>query len=178
MPKIVLLPFLFAAASLIAGLYGVLHNQISYTVSHEYFSLFKFNQFAIEDQFRNRIGASVVGFYASWWMGALMGIPVSLAALFASTPRRCATLFLGSTVIVVIIALTIGLGGLVFSPFMTPSSGFTSAAEKAGVIDPSAFFRAGTMHDFSYLGSIVGMVIAIGWIIMKIKQADKKTEIA
>ena len=43
MLKASLTPLLLAIACLLAGLYGVLHNQISYTVSYEYFTEFKNN---------------------------------------------------------------------------------------------------------------------------------------
>ena len=36
-------------AVLVAGLYGIAHNQISYTVAPEYFTKFKFRQFGLVD---------------------------------------------------------------------------------------------------------------------------------
>ncbi len=66
MSKAALFPVLLVAGCLICGLYGMLHNQISYTVAPEYFHAFKFDQFAIPNGLRNRIGASIVGWQASW----------------------------------------------------------------------------------------------------------------
>ena len=58
-------------AVFIASLYGVAHNQISYTVAPEYFTKFKFRQFGFVDTpLPERVRASMVGFLASWWMGA------------------------------------------------------------------------------------------------------------
>ena len=42
MSKLAWIPVLFLVACLFAGIYGALHNQISYTVSPEYFTQFKF----------------------------------------------------------------------------------------------------------------------------------------
>lgn len=62
---------------LAAGVFGALHNQISYTVSSEYFTRFKFVQFGLVDSdLPARVRASIVGVLASWWMG----IPVGLIA--------------------------------------------------------------------------------------------------
>ena len=61
MAKLALFPVLLAAACIVAGVYGALHNQISYSVSPEYFFAFKFHQFGIPEHLQNRIGASIVG---------------------------------------------------------------------------------------------------------------------
>ena len=47
MKKLVTIPILFVLACLFAGIYGALHNQISYSVAPEYFTQFKFIQFQI-----------------------------------------------------------------------------------------------------------------------------------
>ena len=66
MLKFALFPLLLGAACVIAGLYGALHNQISYTVSPEYFHLHKFKQFEIPVALHGRIGAA-------WSVGMLRG---------------------------------------------------------------------------------------------------------
>ena len=71
MTKLAFVPVLLMVGCLFAGLYGIIHNQISYTVSPEYFHAFKFQQFNIPPSLQNRIGASIVGWGASWWMGLL-----------------------------------------------------------------------------------------------------------
>ena len=53
---------LIVLAVLAAGLYGVVHNQISYTVSPEYFTKFKFRRFGLVDTpLAGRVRASMVG---------------------------------------------------------------------------------------------------------------------
>jgi hypothetical protein len=47
MKKRVTIPILFVLACLFAGIYGALHNQISYSVAPEYFTQFKFIKFQI-----------------------------------------------------------------------------------------------------------------------------------
>ena len=80
--KIILLFIFPFIAQPIAGGYGALHNQISYTVSSEYFTRFKFNQFNLQDNsLNNRIKAAMVGYRASAWMGFYIGIFVGLSGL-------------------------------------------------------------------------------------------------
>jgi hypothetical protein len=57
------------AAVLTAGAYGALHDQISYTVSPEYVTRFKFVQFGLQDpSIPERVRAAAVGWAATWWM--------------------------------------------------------------------------------------------------------------
>jgi hypothetical protein len=58
--KVLLLPVLYALALVVAGCYGALHNQISYTVAPTYFHGHKFVQFGIPPEYHNRIGAALV----------------------------------------------------------------------------------------------------------------------
>jgi hypothetical protein len=53
--------------ALVAGLYGVLHDQVTYTISEEYFTRFKFYQFAYaEPESRSpRVFAGIIGFLAT-----------------------------------------------------------------------------------------------------------------
>ena len=64
--KLLLFPVLLAVACVIAGLYGALHNQISYTVSPEYFHANKFHQFAIPANLHDRLAPPS-------WAGMLPG---------------------------------------------------------------------------------------------------------
>ena len=63
-----------------AGIFGMLHDQISYTVSNEYYTKFKFIQFDLLDlQLPDRVRAAMVGFLASWWMGVPLGVLTGVA---------------------------------------------------------------------------------------------------
>ena len=88
MKKLAVYFLIVLLAVLAAGLYGVLHNQISYTISPECFTKFKFWQFHLNDStLPERIRASLVGFLAAWWMGIPMGL-VSGAAGFMHRGHR------------------------------------------------------------------------------------------
>jgi len=111
--KLTLFPILLFAGCLIAGLYGALHNQISYTVSPEYFTAFKFHQFSIPEDLRGRIGAAIVGWRASWWMGLFIGVPVLIVGLilpgWKTYVSRCFLAF----AVVAVTALVVGLVALI-----------------------------------------------------------------
>src|SRR5690242_10176342 len=56
--------------AIVAGVYGMLHDQITYTISPEYFTKLKFDQFAYaEFGFSERVFVAEIGFLATWWVG-------------------------------------------------------------------------------------------------------------
>jgi hypothetical protein len=81
MVKLALFPVLPVVACLVAGLYCALHNQISYTISADYFHGVTVHQFDIPATMHGRSGAALVGWYASWWIGLLIGVPVLIVGL-------------------------------------------------------------------------------------------------
>jgi hypothetical protein len=155
---VALFPVLLVAGCLVAGTYGALHDQISYTVSPDYFHAFKFDQFGIPDGLRGRVGAAVVGWQASWWMGLVIGVPVLLVGLVLPNWRAYATRCLVAFAVVAGTALAVGLGALAWASFTITESSLPGYWYPEGVADKVAFARAGTMHNFSYLGGFIGIV--------------------
>ena len=156
--KIYVFPVLLIAACLTAGVYGAVHNQISYTVSPEYFHVFKFKQFDIAPEYRNRFGAAMVGWYASWWMGFLIGVPVLLVGLIMPGVRLYWNRSLQSFVVVAVTALLVGLGALEYASMTVTEEMLSDYWIPDRVTDGLAFTRAGTMHNFSYTGGFIGIV--------------------
>jgi len=159
--KILWLPLLLAFACVVAGLYGIVHNQLSYTVSPAYFHEFKFNQFRVDPAYHNRLGAGIVGFMASWWMGILIGLPIYIAALFIKGRRQFVYTYACSALLVVVTTLCCGIAALAISVFTIGPDSLPDWMSGRDVSSPVAFARAGTMHNFSYLGGGVGLVIGL-----------------
>ncbi len=171
LPKLVQLPLYLALACLAAGLFGMIHNQVSYTLGPEYFHKYKFIQFGVIQDFPPRLAASMVGWQASWWMGLVIGVPLFLLALpapdRASYARLCRIGFV--TVIgtvLVLDAVAIAAGYAFLSVDILPPR-FTGRV----LTDPLAFARAGFLHDASYLGGLVGLCIAVFRIIVRLRRA-------
>jgi hypothetical protein len=161
--KLGALLLLWPLALIIAGAYGALHDQISCTVSPEYFSRFKYLQFGLPPEMPLRLAAAIVGFLASWWMGIPIGAVLGVTGLLYPDARTMFRETLRAYGIVVATTLAVGLGGLLLGcltvdramamhpPFWIPED----------VQDRVAFLRAGYMHNASYLGGALGLVIAL-----------------
>lgn len=158
--RLLLIPVLVGLGCVLAALYGAIHNQISYTVSPEYFAAFKFPQFDIPPELHNRAGASIVGALASWWMGLIISIPVLLAGSNIPTTRAFVRYSLRAYVVVVVTAMVVGIGGLVVAWLTLTDASVASWWRPEGVTDALAFERAGAMHNASYLGGVVGVLTA------------------
>lgn len=148
---------MFAAAA-----FGVLHNQISFTIGASYFYDVKFAQFDIDPVLQNRIGAGVVGALASWWMGLLMGLPAFALGLFTQAGRR-RYFHAGLNAIWVATSIT-GIGAFVGLSFgyiadINTLVGYLPMIDAFS--DPIGFVRAAIMHEASYFGGIIGALAAL-----------------
>jgi len=151
-------------AMLIAGAYGIIHDQISYTVSPEYFTKFKFIQFGLTSApFPERVSASIVGFLASWWMGVPIGLLVGAAGFIHPGARRMLTVSCWSLLVTVAFTLLIGLTGLLYGCIQTRQINVAEYKNwylPEGVTDLRRFLCAGYMHNASYLGGVLAIPVA------------------
>lgn len=170
MARIAVFASLLALAVLVAGVFGALHNQVSYTVGPDYFHQFKFQQFRISQDIPARLGAAFVGWQASWWMGLVVGIPTFTLGLILipSAPNAWAAGLraIGAVVILTAIASVIGL---VFGLVSVNDQVAGQISVPDHIRDKVGFLRAGVMHDASYLGGIAGLAVAI-WVMLRARR--------
>ena len=152
------------AAALAAGAFGVLHDEISYTVSSEYFTKFKFLQFHLLDaEVPERLRAAEVGFLASWWMGVPLGLLTGLAGFIQPSPSQMAKALLLSLVVITGFTLTFALGGLVYGFLKTTTldlGNYSGWFVPEGLEHPRNFICAGYMHNSAYLGGVAAIPVA------------------
>ncbi len=163
--RLLFLPVLLVAACCMAALYGAVHNQLSYTVAPGYFHEFKFLQFRLPPDAWTRVGASWIGVLASWWMGLILAVPIFCAALFVKGDSAFIRAFLTATIIVLSTTLVIGLGALAMAYMTFTPDNLPWWMDGWDVSNPVAFARAGQMHNFSYLGGLIGTGLGLIWVI-------------
>jgi hypothetical protein len=164
---------LFVISCLLAAVYGIVHDQISYTVSPEYYTRFKFIQFSIPPGFQNRIGVGAVGFFATWWMGIVIGIFLIPVGLVIPEWKYYLFAMLRCFGVVALTALVVGLGALVWGKVTySPAAIYFPIPES--VIDRESFYLAGNMHNFSYIGGGVGILTGIIWILLERTRISRK----
>ena len=159
---------------MLAGAYGAIHNQISYSVSPDYFHAFKFIQFDIDAALQNRVGASLVGWYASWWMGLIIGIPIYLITVFVKGWRPFMQAYLRIAGLVILITFAVGIAALLYSYILISADSLPWWMESRDVSHPIAFARAGTMHNYTYFGGIMGLGIGLFYAAWLVMNSDRK----
>jgi len=163
-----LLPAMFgyaAAGAAIAGLYGILYDQITFTISPEYFTRLKFAQFHYADfGLPQRIFVGEIGFLATWWVGLIAGwllARVAVPTLPAEQARAQCVRGFAIIIACALIAAAAGFGlGMLLGPDASLSS-WQGFADRLGVVDLRSFVRVAYIHNAGYLGGGIGLVIAV-----------------
>lgn len=184
MKKFLILLLIIVIALLIGGLYGIIHDQLTYSISNEYYTKFKFIQFGFIDHGDEailpnpRLYASAVGFLATWWMGIPIGIILGLVGLIHKNYKLMFKITMKAFVITVIVAFFTGLIGLAYGKIYLANTGVNWWLPD-NLIDTKNFISVSSMHNFSYLGGLTGLIVGIIYIIRqksKLKQIDIKNE--
>jgi hypothetical protein len=162
--KIAILLYFVPLAVAAAGLFGVIHDQLSYTVSPEYFTKFKFIQFRLRDsRLPERVRAAKVGYLASWWMGIPLGLLCGAAGLIQRSPQLMMQALLWSLPVIVAFTLTVALAGLGFGYWRTQTIDVANYRRwfiPPDVKDLRRFLCVGYMHNAAYLGGAISILVA------------------
>jgi hypothetical protein len=160
-----------------AGVYGFLHDQLSYTVSPEYFTQLKFEQFNISALMHNRIGAGIVGIKATWWMGLVIGIIIIPIGLIIPNWKNYLRVLAWTFVYITATALLVGVIALIYGLIKYNINNLPNFNIPNGVEDKIKFCVVGNMHNFSYIGGLFGIIVGIINIIiqnLRIRKIAKK----
>ncbi|RYD57317.1 MAG: hypothetical protein EOP56_08380 [Sphingobacteriales bacterium] len=172
MKKITALVLIVIVASLIGGAYGILHDQLTYTISPEYYTKFKFYQFRLAGNGKEaifphpRLQVSAVGLMATWWMGASIGLILGIVGLLHQNGRQMFLVTVRAFIIAVVVTFLTGLVGLAYGKLVLESHKVNWWLPD-NLIDKDSFIAVGSMHNFSYLGGIFGLIAAIIFSIMQ-----------
>jgi len=182
MSKLLIFIIILIIAPIIGGLFGITHDQFTYTISHEYFTKFKFYQFQLlsggeETIFPNpRLQVAIIGWKATWWMGIPIGLILGLEGLGHKDAKRMFSITFKALWLNVLTVFIIGLIGLAYGFLILsyqPLENFESWYIPDNVKNIRTFISVSAMHNFSYMGGIIGLIVAITYTIFKRKQ-DKK----
>jgi hypothetical protein len=151
--------------SLIAGLYGVIHDQITYSLSPEYFTRLKFAQFHYADSgLPPRWFVAEIGFLATWWVGFIAGWFLARMAVpkWPSVEARAG--ILRGFGIILTCAFAASLMGFGLGLLRGSNADYTAwqdFAQTRGVVDLPRFVRVAYIHNASYLGGLIGLIVAL-----------------
>jgi len=153
----------------IAGGYGVIHDQVTFTLGPEYFTKFKFEQFGyLEREGRSvRWTVAQIGFLATWWVGFFAGWFMGRVAIPRVPIRVAAGWALRAVGGMMVVAVLFAVGAYLLAPQSAEDPRVAAWAltwRSWGLEDVAAFARVGYVHNASYLGGLAGLVGALIWL--------------
>lgn len=166
--KIFAIPLILFIAIVIACLFGIIHDHITYTISPEYYTKFKFSQFGLDSSpviGNERHLVTLTGIIATWWVGAILGVVFSFTSLVLKTWKIMLKICLKA------IGLTIGITALFsFSGYLCGKFILLKSEALTNIYDMKdfdAFIKVGAIHTASYIGGFAGMMIGAIYIVQK-----------
>lgn len=165
---------------IIAGIYGILHDQLTYTISHEYYTKFKFYQFGLVDIGNEailpnpRLSVAAIGFMATWWTGLLIGPVMGFTGLIQKNGKAMLYAISRAIFVTLIITAITGLVGLCYGWLYLSKIGVNWYLPD-NLIDKANFITVGSMHNFSYLGGVIGLLSGVVYQFMYKKRIPKLT---
>lgn len=157
----------------IGGIYGGLHDQLTYTISPEYYTKFKFYQFGLATEGTEalfpypRLQVFQVGFMATWWMGLLIGFILGLTGLGLEDGKQMLKGTINAILLTMLIAFVVGLWGLIQGVQLAGRAQLPSWYFPENLIDYKSFIKVGSMHNYSYGGGILGLIVGTFYLVKK-----------
>lgn len=152
--------------ALIAGAYGIIHDQITYTISSEYFTNLKFKQFHYANfGLGNRIFVATIGFLATWWVGFFAGwlfFRVYLAKQDLIKARK--SVINAFTIVFAsgfVSAFIVGLGGYLLINQNNIDQSWTYTLKYYDIKNSADFMRVVYIHYASYAGGLIGIILSL-----------------
>lgn len=147
-----------------AVMYGIVHDQITARVCVEYFTVGHPPMFDTESPTLLALGWGVI---ATWWAGAILGVPAALVAQTGSWPRYSARMLLRPIgVLLGVMALAALLTGL--ASYRAATRGelvlWEPLASQIEASKHAAFLADGGAHLASYAVGFLGGVVVCVWI--------------
>lgn len=160
-----LLPRILAIAGLgtiIAGTYGIIHDQITYAISEEYFTKLKFSQFDYADPGQNpRLFVTRIGFLATWWVGFFSAWFLARIAVPALPFRKALQQSMLGCLVIFICSSSAALIGYSLSLLHDDDYSSWTLCEDLNVVDTPAFVQVAYIHNAGYLGALIGLIISL-----------------
>lgn len=158
-----------------AIVYGVIHDQVTVRVCLEYFTIGHPPVFDTDNPTLLAFGWGVI---ATWWAGAILGVPIALCSRAGRFPRRSPSRLVGPLIVMLVaMGVTAAVSGM---------TGYELAKRgKVQLIYPldlqvprdkhAAFLADLWSHLASYAGGVAGTAVLCVWIMRKRRAERART---
>ncbi|MFT3912216.1 MAG: hypothetical protein QM737_22505 [Ferruginibacter sp.] len=157
---------------ILAGLFGIIHDEITYTISNEYFTKFKFHQFGLANTDDKGIlpnprqAVAIVGVLATTWVGAIIGLALGITGMAFMDHKKMFKAMLAALLLTFKITVLTAFIGFFYGKFYLASTKVHWWLPD-DLVDRNNFITVGCIHSASYLGGLTGLVFSLGFLIKK-----------
>lgn len=157
---------------LVASVFGALHNQVSYSISSEFFKNFLFGKFGINEWgiSNDRTKASIVGIIGTYWVGFFLGIIYSIIYLFLNVENKFLIIIKSIFINISVSVFGSLIAFLIAYFFISPEN--SGVFMDFGTMCPKNYIEAAYMHTGSYYGGVLGLFLGIIFLLNKNKKKE------
>lgn len=172
MRKFAIFCLIILVAIVIASIYGVGHDQVTYSISPEYYTKYKFIQFNLADSgaaqhmTQPRSAVVMTGVKGTWWMGLMIGVVLGLIAFIFRDADTMFSSVLQALWLVLLIVIVAGVTGGLYGHYVLVRKG-VGWWMPGNLVDRGAYITVGSIHNFSYVGGIAGLVIGVIFLVIR-----------
>jgi len=150
---------------LMAGIYGVLHDHFSYSLSAEYFTQYKFPLYQVNPiEFGgDRMAVTATGFQSSWWLGLIIGAGIGLTACIFDGLRQMKQYILLAVLIVLLTTIIMGIAGYFYGEIVEVQQDLDRRL-LLHLIRPVDYIVVSSIQQRSYFGALLGLLLAISFL--------------
>jgi len=175
--------FIFIAllilAPMMASLYGFIHDQITFSISEEFFTKFRFNDYDMPHSWHPRAKAGMIGILNAWKTGIPFGIILTAVGKIHKNTHKLMMYTFYTYLVTFFMSFTFAIIAT-YIPLSTEISSLKESLPK-DILDPIAFQRVVQINNYGYIGGIIGMLMGIGLHLFlynrDIKNANKGTSL-
>ncbi len=151
---------------IIAGIYGILIDQLTYTVSPEYYTHYKFPLYNINPyEFGgDRMSALVIGFLATWWTGLFIGAGLGFTSMIFEQRRERRKNLVVAVLIVLVTTILLGVIGYFYGLVVEVNDVVDQRMLIQSLNDPVEFIIVRSVHQHSYVGAFLGLFLGISYL--------------
>jgi uncharacterized protein YacL len=170
MTKLFLVSILICCGTLLACIYGIIHDQITYRISEEFYTHIRFAQSEIAPT-ESWWGVTKVAVINTWKIGFIISLILSCTGLIHRNEKRLLKHTIQSFLITSSIAAILTVIGFIMGKFHNPE------LEKLPntILDKSNFLLVQSIHNFTYIGGLIGMFVGVYWQFYKHKKHNKES---
>lgn len=141
--------------------YGIIHDQITARVCVEYFTIGHPPVFGTKVPTLLGLGWGII---ATWWVGALLGVPLAMVARIGSRPKRSAASLVRPLLWLMAVAAVTALVAGIAGYFLARAGAVFLIGPIATQLPPERhvpFLADLWAHSASYLAALVGGIVVI-----------------